>query len=141
MSWLIHRGEIPPDQRVCHNCPSGDNTRCVNPAHLFLGTQAENLRDMAAKGRHGAQRNPDKFAARIRFHHKASVGEQNGGAKLSEGDVIELRRLRLAGATYGPLMKRFAISKSQVARICNHVSWARPSSCFDNVPDPDEILT
>jgi HNH endonuclease len=51
-SWLIHNGPIPADMKVCHNCPGGDNPRCVRPSHLFLGTSAENTADMVRKGRH-----------------------------------------------------------------------------------------
>lgn len=52
-SWLIHRGEIPDSEEahgtvVMHKC---DNRLCVNPDHLVLGTQADNVRDMIAKGR------------------------------------------------------------------------------------------
>lgn len=48
-SWLIHNGAIPGKLCVLHTC---DNPRCCNPKHLFLGTRAENMRDMCQKGRH-----------------------------------------------------------------------------------------
>lgn len=48
VSWILHRGEIPPGLCVLHHC---DTRACVNPDHLFLGTYQDNFHDCRAKGR------------------------------------------------------------------------------------------
>jgi len=51
VAWQLTKGPIPDGLFVLHNCPTGDNPNCVNPAHLFLGTQVDNIHDMQRKGR------------------------------------------------------------------------------------------
>ena len=58
-SWAIHHGPIPADMHVLHRC---DVRNCVNPDHLFLGTQKDNMDDMRRKNR-DARKGPDGEAA------------------------------------------------------------------------------
>lgn len=99
VSWIIYYGDIPDGMFVLHHC---DNTSCVNPYHLFLGTNADNMRDMASKGR-------------------STRGNKSHTCKLSEDQVKEIRSLNLSGRKTA---KKYGISSSVVYQIRTKKIWA-----------------
>lgn len=99
-------GEIPDGLCVLHRC---DNTLCCNPDHLFLGTHAENMRDMTNKGR---------------ASHKAGsklFGSSNPRTKLSDSQVEEIRKARAAGATVTALAAANGVHHSYVSRLARGI--------------------
>lgn len=116
VAFQLNGGDLSDGLKVLHRC---DVTRCVNPDHLFKGTQAENMKDMGSKGRHGAQRNTREWMERLEGK-RSSPGESNGAAKLTQQTVAEIRA---SGLSLGGIVKQFGISKSQASRIKNLTSW------------------
>lgn len=109
-SYTLAHGAIPPGMNVCHRC---DVPGCVNPAHLFLGTQADNLQDMAKKGRHWVQKNPG-----------ANDGERNPRATLTDVQVLAIRAEWSAGGVrQAELMRRYGVSKGVIWRIVHGRQW------------------
>ena len=93
-------GPIPAGMHVCHHC---DNCACVNPSHLFLGTNADNRRDMVNKKRHPRR-------------------ETHGRAKLDSGQVGAIRQLR-GFYSCRALGKMFGVCATQISRIQTHQRW------------------
>lgn len=106
VSWELHYGPIPEDMLVCHHC---DNRPCVNPAHLFLGTYADNLQDASNKGR---------------LPGPGIKGEEIATSKLTEPDVLEIAT-RLAGdETHATIAADYGVSRAAVSYIARGESWA-----------------
>lgn len=102
-SYLLHNGVNPGRQLVCHKC---DNRSCVNPEHLFLGTHQDNTDDMIKKQR-----------------HKHVRGESAPSAKITEEDVLEIRRLAASGMLHTEISKRFPIAAVTVGFIVARRTW------------------
>ncbi len=88
LSYITNVGPIPEGLQVLHSC---DNPPCTNPRHLFIGTPQDNTDDMWSKGR----ANPPKPGFRLGIPHSTPEkmrGEMNGNSKLSEADILEIRR-------------------------------------------------
>ncbi|MEU8199394.1 HNH endonuclease [Microbispora amethystogenes] len=98
---LTLAGIDPDGWCVLHSC---DNRKCVNPAHLRLGTKADNTRDMLTKQR-------------------GLVGQRNGHAKLTDTQAAEIRRRRLAGERRDVLAAEFHVSGATITRIANGEGW------------------
>jgi hypothetical protein len=104
-SWQVFFGEISKGKCVCHKC---DNKKCVNPDHLFVGTQSENLLDMYRKGRRISHRLP---------------GEKNPNAKLTAENVTEIKLARSQRVPVKDVAKKFGVSCSTIFDITKGRSW------------------
>ena len=104
ISWEEHNGAIPPGMFVLHNC---DFRPCVNPKHLFLGTQSDNLKDMDRKGRRVAGRRPG------RSH-----------SKLSPEQALDIKkRWKSGGVKQIELAKEYGMSTSAINHIIRGRFW------------------
>lgn len=103
LSYILHVGVIPEGMHVLHKC---DNRRCVNPEHLFLGTQADNMTDKKLKGR-------------------APKGSSNAAAKLKDNEVASIKTLLARGSCSQPFLARwFNVSQSAIHMIARGKNWS-----------------
>ena len=107
-SFRMALGPIPPGMQVCHRC---DVRLCVNPAHLFLGTPADNSADMVAKGRSGVGRRP------------SVAGERNPRAKLTRAQVDQIRHRRASGESATSLGRAFGVTGGAIWFVCGGGRW------------------
>lgn len=104
-SHELFLGPIPDGMNVCHSC---DNRRCINPHHLWAGSQSANLKDAAAKGR---------------IFRPNTTGERNGNRKLSADDVRAIRSMFRGGQRRYRIAERFGVSPTTVGEIISGKIW------------------
>lgn len=100
VSYILFVGDIPKGKFVLHTC---DNTKCVNPEHLFIGDHFDNMKDMFKKGR-----NPNL------------KGDKHPRSKLKPNDILAIRR---DNRTYREIAKTYGIDGSHVSDIKNFKTW------------------
>lgn len=101
--WIKEHGEIPDGLEVCHRC---DVRSCLNPAHLFLGTHGENVRDCWSKGR----------GPRL-------IGSQQGMSKLVEADIPNIRARIAIGTSCAAIARDYQVSEGLIRHIKKRRSW------------------
>ena len=106
LAWELHYGPIPPGLCVCHTC---DCPGCVNPSHLFIGSHADNMADMKAKGR-----------------GRSSTGEASPRAKLKQIDVDRIRALFSSGLRIYEIARIEGLRDSYVHKIVKRRTWPAP---------------
>lgn len=104
LAYELHYGPIPKGMFVCHKC---DVPACINPDHLFLGTQADNVRDMHSKGRQAKG-------------NKGVFGKNHGMSRLND-DLV--RRIRADKRTCREIAKEIGVSKGTVIFVKSGATW------------------
>jgi hypothetical protein len=105
VAWELTYGAIPVGMSVLHNCPGGDVRNCVNPAHLWLGSIAENQADMVAKDR-------------------SARGERAHNVKLTAPMVRTIRQRWAAGGITQPqLARQHGVSRTAISAIVTGRTW------------------
>jgi Mor family transcriptional regulator len=120
-SYEIANSKITNDLCVCHQC---DNRRCVNPSHLWLGTNADNMADMISKGR-----------------AKGAPGIKNANSKFADKDVIQMRSEWSNGATVRDLSIKYNSLDQEIWKICTGRTWKHLPGANPNKPTPQTKLT
>ena len=100
-SFLLFKGEIPEGKAVCHSCDVGI---CVNPDHLFIGSQLDNRRDCKIKGR-------------------TARGAVNGNSRFSVDDILRIRELGKR-ASRREIAEMYKTSRAQIGYILNRTIWS-----------------
>lgn len=103
LSYIVAFGNYDRSLQVNHIC---DNAKCINPDHLYLGSQADNVNDMLKRGR-----------------HKVLTGEHHSGSKLTSDQVLEIRELCSNGISNKLIAEQYNVTPEAISSIKCRRSW------------------
>lgn len=103
LAYEFHKGKIPENICVLHKC---DNPPCGNPAHLFLGTNKDNVNDRVKKGRNGN-----------------SLGENSHLSKLKNNEVLKIKKLLAKGTHVLVISRLYDVTKETIYGIRDGKTW------------------
>lgn len=118
VSYLLFKGDIPDGLLVCHKC---NNKRCVNPDHLYLGTNRQNVLDAIRDGLYANR----KYARGSKASHAKLTDDQVREIRDKYGDIVNLgKKIRSAnGVTMQQLSKEYGISFAQINHLINRHTY------------------
>ena len=100
LSWILHNGPIPEGLSVLHRC---DNGWCVNPSHLWIGTQLDNIRDCISKSRN-------------------ALGEKQGIARLTD-ELVRKIRLEWPQLNQCALANKYGLNHGTIWKVVHRKTW------------------
>lgn len=130
LAWELTYGPIPHGEGyhgmcVLHRC---DNPPCVNPSHLWLGSQQDNIADRDAKGHHWSITKPeascrgDRNGSR-RHPERMRRGESHPRAHLTDSGVREIRQALAAGEQQASIAARYGVGRAAITKINSGKRW------------------
>jgi len=102
VAYELFKGEIPEGMFILHDC---DNPSCVNPEHLHLGTQTENMRERSQRGR-------------------APTAEKNHNTKLTEEKAARIKNSLRSGVGIRKLSREYGVARNAISNIRDGRAWA-----------------
>lgn len=120
VAWELTYGLILGRLLVCHNCPGGDNPRCCNPRHCFLGTYSDNLMDRLRK--QGKLKPAKLHVPRPRSPRRPTRLEQEA-AQFTADQIHRIRRLAAGGLSIAYLARFFETTPSMIYAILDRQVW------------------
>ena len=128
LMWILIHGVVPENLFVLHRCPEKANPLCVNPDHLYAGTQYENVQDSLREGTHFGLTHPYSLATYVAQHPEVKPrGEAHKNSKLTDESVREIHAL-YPQHSMRAIAVRYGVSSATIGHILHGLIWRHVST-------------